>query len=155
MVAATERGVCAVTLGNDEVELAQKLRGEYPQAEISRGGIDLGAFLDAVVRQINGSEQAALPLDAPGSRFQRRVWKALLQIPSGATRTYGQIAARIGAPTASRAVARACAQNRVAVLIPCHRVVRSDGELGGYRWGADRKRRLLKVEQSQASARAE
>jgi len=155
LVAATERGVCAVTLGDDEAELEQKLRKEYPQAEIARGGKDLDAFVNAVVRQINGSEKATVPLDAPGSRFQWKVWKALLQIPRGSTRSYGQIAAGIGAPTATRAVARACAQNRVAVLIPCHRVIRSDGELGGYRWGEDRKRRLLKVEQSKAAPRAE
>src|SRR5262249_60601895 len=102
---------CAVTLGDDHAELEQKLRMEYPQAEIERGGKELDAFVDAVVRQINGAEHADLPLDAPGSRFQWKVWKALLQIPSGATRTYGQIAAGIGAPTAHRAVARACAQN--------------------------------------------
>jgi len=155
LVGATERGVCAVMLGDEEAELEQKLRKQYPQAEIARAGKDLAAFVDGVVRQINASESSTVPLDAPGSRFQWKVWKALLQIPSGATRTYGQIAAGIGAPKATRAVARACAQNRVAVLIPCHRVIRSNGELGGYRWGPDRKRRLLKVEQSKATPRAE
>jgi AraC family transcriptional regulator of adaptative response/methylated-DNA-[protein]-cysteine methyltransferase len=107
-----------------------------------------------VVGQINGSNDEAVPVDAPGSLFQWKVWKALLEIPRGTTRSYGQIAADIGAPSASRAVARACAQNRVAVLIPCHRVVRSDGNLGGYRWGTERKRKLLNAERSREAAAA-
>jgi AraC family transcriptional regulator of adaptative response/methylated-DNA-[protein]-cysteine methyltransferase len=146
LVAATERGICAVKLADVDAELVEGLRREYPEAEIRRAPGGLRHFVDAVVRQINGSDQQAVPLDPPGSLFQWKVWKALLEIPRGTTRSYAQIAADIGAPSATRAVARACAQNRVAVLIPCHRVVRSDGNLGGYRWGTERKRRLLDAE---------
>jgi AraC family transcriptional regulator of adaptative response/methylated-DNA-[protein]-cysteine methyltransferase len=99
-----------------------------------------------VVRVVEGEDGGAVPLDVGGTAFQRRVWEALQRIPRGSTRTYGEIAREIGRPTAARAVAGACADNRVAVVIPCHRVVREDGGLGGYRWGVDRKRGLLQRE---------
>lgn len=155
LVAATERGVCAVKLADNDAALVGDLRREYPEAEIRTAPGELRHFVEAVVRQINGSGEQAVPLDAPGSLFQWKVWKALLEIPRGTTRSYGQIAADIGAPGATRAVARACAQNRVAVLIPCHRVVRSDGDLGGYRWGTERKRKLLNAERNREAAAAE
>ena len=155
LVAATERGICSVKLADVDAELVEGLHREYPEAEIRRAPGELRHFVDAVVRQINGSGEQAVPLDPPGSLFQWRVWKALLEIPRGTTRSYGQIAADIGAPSATRAVARACAQNRVAVLIPCHRVVRSDGNLGGYRWGTERKRRLLSAERREEATAGE
>ena len=151
LVAVSERGVCAVTLGDSDGDLEAALRREYPQARIERTKEKderLEEWLGAVVRHLEGAQPSlALPLDVQATAFQRRVWQALQEIPYGATRSYGEIAAAIGQPQASRAVARACASNRVALIVPCHRVVRGDfeisGEAGGYRWGAERKRRLL------------
>lgn len=160
LVAVSERGVCAVTLGDSDTALEEALRREYPRARIEpadgadRQGDDrLEEWLGAVVRHLEGAQPSlALPLDVRATAFQRRVWQALQEIPYGATRSYGEIAAAIGQPQASRAVARACASNRVALVVPCHRVVRGDfatsGEAGGYRWGAERKRRLLEREAS-------
>lgn len=152
LVGVTERGVCAVALGDSEEALAADLRREYPRAEIERanthednpGEDELGQRIAAVLGYLEGtSPHLSLPVDVQATAFQERVWKALQEIPSGETRTYGEIAAALGQPQAARAVAQACATNPVALVIPCHRVVRGDGESGGYRWGAERKSRIL------------
>jgi AraC family transcriptional regulator of adaptative response/methylated-DNA-[protein]-cysteine methyltransferase len=152
LVAVTGRGVCAVALGDADEELAADLRREYPRAAIERAEADaedLGSRIDAVLRFLAGtSPHLSLPLDVQATAFQERVWKALQEIPVGATRTYGEIAAAVGQPEAARAVARACATNPVALAIPCHRVVRGDGASGGYRWGAERKSRILAGERA-------
>ncbi|HEX7183059.1 MAG TPA: bifunctional DNA-binding transcriptional regulator/O6-methylguanine-DNA methyltransferase Ada [Thermoanaerobaculia bacterium] len=150
LVAVTDRGVCAVTLGDSDEELAAALRREYPQAFLERAGEEdegLRARIEEVVHHLEGtSPHLALPLDVQATAFQERVWKALQEIPYGETRSYGEVAAALGQPQAARAVAQACASNRVALAVPCHRVVRGDGDPGGYRWGAERKRRLLERE---------
>lgn len=147
LVAATERGLCAVALGDDDTVLLDDLRREYPRATIEPADDELESWLDAILAYLEGERtQLPLPLDLPATDFQRRVWQALREIPYGTTRSYRELAESIGRPTAARAVARACASNRVALVIPCHRVVRGDGDLSGYRWGADRKRRLLEME---------
>ena len=146
LVAATDRGLCRVTLGDSAGELETALQREYPAATLQPDDAELAGWAEAVVRVVEGEDGGAIPLDVVGTAFQRRVWEALQRIPRGSTRTYGEIAREIGRPTAARAVAGACADNRVAVVIPCHRVVREDGGLGGYRWGVDRKRGLLQRE---------
>lgn len=147
LVAATERGVCAVTLGDDDDVLEAELRREYPRAAIEPADDRLRGWVEAIVTYLEGaSTRLRLPLDVQATTFQRRVWKALQEIPYGDTRSYRMIAEALGAPTAARAVARACASNPVALVIPCHRVVRSDGEFSGYRWGRERKRYLLALE---------
>jgi AraC family transcriptional regulator of adaptative response/methylated-DNA-[protein]-cysteine methyltransferase len=146
LVAATDRGLCAVTLGDDAGALEAALRREYPAARIERRDEELHAWAGAVVARLAGDEAERLPLDVRGTTFQWRVWEALQKIPRGATRSYAQIARDLGQPAAARAVARACASNRLALVIPCHRVVREDGGLGGYRWGTERKRELLAAE---------
>lgn len=144
LVAVTERGVCSVSLGEDEATLVNALRDEYPRARLERSTDARDRLVDAVVAHVEGTAAAAdLPLDLRATAFQWQVWRALQRIPEGATRSYQAIAEELGRPTAARAVARACASNRVAVLIPCHRVVRGDGALGGYRWGIARKAALL------------
>ena len=144
LVAQSERGVCAILLGDDAERLVQDLQDRFPKACMLGGD---AAFESVVARVVGMVEQPALGLDLPldirGTAFQQRVWQALQQIPPGKTATYSAIAERIGAPRAVRAVARACAANPLAVAIPCHRVVRRNGELSGYRWGIDRKRTLL------------
>ncbi len=144
LVAATERGVCAILLGDDPDALAVDLARRFPKAEIV--GADEG--FERLVATVVGLVErpglgAALPLDIRGTAFQQRVWTALAAIPAGATTTYAALAAAVGAPKAARAVAAACAANALAVAIPCHRVVRIDGGLAGYRWGVERKRELL------------
>lgn len=147
LVAATERGVCRIALGDDAAALDADLRREFPAADIRRDRVALSRAVSAVLRFLEGQEASLdLPLDVQATAFQRRVWKALRRIPAGATRTYAEVARAIGSPTAARAVARACATNPTALVIPCHRVVREDGDLGGYRWGVARKRRLLALE---------
>ncbi len=147
LVAATERGVCAVTLGDSDAELEAALRRELPRADVAADEGELDAWVAAVVASLEGSAPAPdLPLDVRATAFQQRVWKALREIPRGSTASYGEIAARIGVPGAARAVGRACASNRVALVVPCHRAVRGDGEPGGYRWGVERKRELLERE---------
>jgi AraC family transcriptional regulator of adaptative response/methylated-DNA-[protein]-cysteine methyltransferase len=147
LVAATERGVCAVALGDDDAALERGLRAEYPMADIDKSTDGLGDWLEAFVKYLEGDgELAEIPIDVQGTAFQQRVWDALRAIPSGEKRSYAQVAASIGRPTAARAVARACASNHVAIAIPCHRVVREGGGLGGYRWGVDRKYALLAQE---------
>lgn len=147
LVAASERGVCAILLGEDPDALARMLQDRFPNAELLGGD----AAFEALVARVVGFVEAPalgldLPLDIRGTAFQQRVWQALRAIPAGGTSSYAEIAARIGAPRASRAVAQACAANTLAVAIPCHRVVRSDGALSGYRWGVERKMALLERE---------
>jgi AraC family transcriptional regulator of adaptative response/methylated-DNA-[protein]-cysteine methyltransferase len=146
LLAATEQGICSIQFGESAAALEQQLRGEYPKAEISRTDGKLSDQVKALRAIIDGKSTAALPLDIQATTFQRRVWQELQSIPRGATKSYSKIAADIGHPKAARAVARACASNPVAVAIPCHRVVREDGSLGGYRWGVERKRKLLALE---------
>jgi AraC family transcriptional regulator of adaptative response/methylated-DNA-[protein]-cysteine methyltransferase len=150
LVAVTERGVCSVSLGDDEASLVSVLRSEYPGAELERATDANDRLVDAVVAHVEGRASAEdLPLDVRATSFQWQVWRALQRIPEGATRSYQAVAEELGRPTAARAVARACASNRIAVLIPCHRVVRGDGGLGGYRWGIARKAALLAREGAQ------
>ena len=154
LVAVTERGVCSVALGDDEAALVDGLRAEFPSAELVRASDARDRLVDAVVAHVEGraDESGDLPLDVRATSFQWQVWLALQRIPEGATRSYQAIARELGRPTAARAVARACASNRVAVLIPCHRVVRGDGALGGYRWGVARKAALLARESASAGS---
>jgi AraC family transcriptional regulator, regulatory protein of adaptative response / methylated-DNA-[protein]-cysteine methyltransferase len=150
LAAATDRGLCAVILADDEESLESALRQEYPAAALERDDAALRPYADAVVKRLeNEGSTAALPLDVKGSRFQWQVWDALRKIPAGETRSYQAIAQELSHPTAARAVARACASNRLALVIPCHRAVRQDGSLGGYRWGVERKRQLLQEEARQ------
>ncbi len=144
LVAASARGICAITLGDDPDELVRDLQDRFPRAELVGGD----AAFEGVVAKVVGFVEAPglgldLPLDVRGTAFQQRVWQALRTIPAGATASYTEIAQRIGAPKSVRAVASACAANAIAVAIPCHRVVRTDGALSGYRWGVERKRALL------------
>lgn len=151
LVAATGRGVCAVQFGDSDRQLQRELREEFPAAEIRPAGADLRAWVREVVNAAAGRQpHPGVPLDLQCTAFQRQVWEALLRIPYGSTRSYQQIAADIGHPKAARAVARACATNPVAVLIPCHRVVRGTGAMGGYRWGVERKQKLLARERRAA-----
>jgi len=151
LVAVTERGICSVALGDDEETLVGSLRAEYPAAELARATDADDRLVDAVVAHVEGTARANdLPLDLKATAFQWQVWRALQRIPEGATRSYQEIARELGHPSAARAVARACASNRIAVLIPCHRVVRGDGALGGYRWGVARKAALLAREGARA-----
>ena len=144
LVAATERGLCAVRFGESAADLEQALVREFPAATIQRDDAALRPWVDALVRYLDGQQpQLDLPLDVQATAFQSRVYEALRAIPYGSTRSYSQVAQAIGQPTAARAVAQACATNPVALVIPCHRVVRDDGSLGGYRWGVERKRSLL------------
>jgi AraC family transcriptional regulator of adaptative response/methylated-DNA-[protein]-cysteine methyltransferase len=144
LVAVTERGICSVSLGDAEQPLVEALRAEFPAAELVRATDARDRLVDSVVAHVEGKAIATdLPFDVRATAFQWQVWRALQRIPEGATRTYQEIARELGRPSAARAVARACASNRVAVLIPCHRVVRGDGALGGYRWGVARKVALL------------
>jgi AraC family transcriptional regulator of adaptative response/methylated-DNA-[protein]-cysteine methyltransferase len=144
LVAATEVGVCAILFGEEPVALARELERHFPRAQLSEAG---RAFKQRLAQVVGLVEQphlrTALPLDIRGTAFQQRVWKALSRVPAGKTTTYAQLAKAIDAPTAVRAVAQACGANALAVAIPCHRVVRTDGGLAGYRWGIDRKRELL------------
>lgn len=143
----TERGLCAVGLYDDPAAAEAALRAEFPGAELRRDDAALGARVGAIAAHLDGHPAALdLPLDVRATAFQQRVWQALRAIPSGETRTYSQIAAAIGQPSAVRAVASACANNRAAIVIPCHRVIGKDGSLTGYRWGIERKRALLELE---------
>lgn len=144
LVAATERGVCKISLGGSEDELLRDLADEFPSAQVTRDGESLALWVSALVEYTDGDRTALdLPLDIQATGFQRKVWEALRTIPYGSTRSYQEVAAMIGQPTAARAVASACASNPVAMAIPCHRVVRQNGDLSGYRWGIERKRALL------------
>ena len=144
LVAATGRGVCAIALGEEPDALVHDLEDRFPRAELVGGDPEFEALVARVVGFVEAPALGLdLPLDIRGTTFQQRVWRALREIPAGATESYGAIAGRIGSPTAVRAVAGACAANPLAVAIPCHRVVRNDGGLSGYRWGVERKRALL------------
>ncbi len=152
LVARSERGVCAILLGDDPETLVRDLQDQFPKAELIGGD----AGFEALVAKVVGFVEAPaigldLPLDVRGTAFQERVWQALRQIPAGTTASYAEIARRIGMPRAVRAVAQACGANHLAVAIPCHRVVRSDGALSGYRWGVERKRELLQREAQRGS----
>lgn len=147
MIAATDKGICAIQFADSDAELQQGLMREFPFAVRKRDDEAMGQWKQKLERLIDGQEtNKSLPLDIRATAFQRRVWEALQRIPRGETRSYSAVAKKIGMPKATRAVARACATNPVAVAIPCHRVVREDGELGGYRWGMERKEQLLAME---------
>jgi AraC family transcriptional regulator of adaptative response/methylated-DNA-[protein]-cysteine methyltransferase len=147
LVAATEKGVAAILLGDDPAALERELQHRFPRARLIGGDKSFGKLLAKVIAHVDAPGPSLdLPLDVRGTAFQHRVWAALCAIPAGTTATYAEIARRIGAPKAVRAVAGACAANPLAVAIPCHRVVRSDGGLSGYRWGVARKRALLEKE---------
>jgi AraC family transcriptional regulator of adaptative response/methylated-DNA-[protein]-cysteine methyltransferase len=148
LIAATDRGVCAIQFARSDGELIEGLKREFPFAVRKPDEGGLQAWIAALLAKMAGKElNAALPLDIRATAFQRRVWTYLQSIPFGATQSYKQVARGIGQPSASRAVARACATNPVAVAIPCHRVVREDGNISGYRWGVERKKTLLEMEQ--------
>jgi AraC family transcriptional regulator of adaptative response/methylated-DNA-[protein]-cysteine methyltransferase len=148
LIAMTERGIAAVRFGNNAASLIATLRREYPNAILRRDPQGLAPALRLMLGHLEGNiNPPQIPLDMMGTVFQRKVWKALQRIPRGSTRTYREIALAIGRPMAARAVARACATNPIALAIPCHRVVRENGRLAGYRWGVERKKRLLALEQ--------
>ncbi|MGH8195047.1 MAG: bifunctional DNA-binding transcriptional regulator/O6-methylguanine-DNA methyltransferase Ada [Woeseiaceae bacterium] len=150
LVAKSERGVCAILFGDDPDALARELQDRFPEANLIGGDNDFEEFVARVVGFVEApSIGLDLPLDVRGTAFQQRVWQALREIPAGQTASYSEIAQRIGAPKSVRAVAQACGANALAVAIPCHRVVRTDGGLSGYRWGVDRKRALLQKEARQ------
>jgi AraC family transcriptional regulator of adaptative response/methylated-DNA-[protein]-cysteine methyltransferase len=154
LVAATERGICSVALGNDDEALLADLHAEFPKASIERVDAGRDEWLAAIVARVNaeignaapGPAATLPPIDIRATAFQWRVWQALQTVPRGSTRSYADIADAIGAPRAVRAVANACARNRLAIVVPCHRVIREDGSLGGYRWGVERKQALLRRE---------
>jgi AraC family transcriptional regulator of adaptative response/methylated-DNA-[protein]-cysteine methyltransferase len=147
LVAASERGICSILIGDDPDALARELQDRFPNADLSGGDAEFERLVARVVGFVEAPRIGLdLPLDVRGTAFQQRVWQALREIPPGSTASYGEIAARIGAPKSARAVAQACASNTLAVAIPCHRVVRNDGALSGYRWGVERKRALLERE---------
>jgi AraC family transcriptional regulator of adaptative response/methylated-DNA-[protein]-cysteine methyltransferase len=151
LVAATERGVCAILLGSNEDGLSRDLEARFPNAALSAAGPGFSEWVARVVAMVDHPEQnqaLGLPLDIRGTAFQRRVWEILRSIPPGETRSYREVAAQLGSPRAIRAVAGACAANALAVAVPCHRVVASDGRLAGYRWGLERKRELLERERA-------
>ena len=149
LVAATDKGVCAIQFGDDPEALVRDLQDRFPKARLIGADPDFERVVAAVVGFVEAPAQGLdLPLDMRGTAFQQRVWQALRKIPAGATASYAEIARRIGEPKAVRAVAQACASNAIAVAIPCHRVVRTDGALSGYRWGVARKRALLELEGS-------
>jgi AraC family transcriptional regulator of adaptative response/methylated-DNA-[protein]-cysteine methyltransferase len=155
LVAATERGLCAVRLGKEPAALESELRAEFPRAAVTRddpGMAEMAALVSDLAAGRPRPEVSGLPLDVHATAFRRRVWEALRRIPAGETRSYGQVAAAIGAPKAARAVGAACAANPVAVVVPCHRVVASDGSLHGYAYGLSRKRQLLDAERATAVA---
>jgi len=146
LLAGTDKGVCSIQFGDSERTLSEGLRHEFPRADLVRADREMAKSIQAVQQRLRGEEANALPLDIRATAFQRLVWEELQAIPYGSTESYSEIARRIGHPKAARAVARACASNPVAVAIPCHRVVRENGDLGGYRWGIKRKERLLSLE---------
>lgn len=149
LVAATERGLCAVRFGENAAELESNLRQEFHAASLHRDDAAMQRYLGPLLASIRGENTTIdLPLDVRATAFQMKVWEKLRQIPCGETRSYSDIARDIGEPSAVRAVARACAANPIAIAVPCHRVVRSDGDISGYRWGVERKRKLLERERN-------
>jgi AraC family transcriptional regulator of adaptative response/methylated-DNA-[protein]-cysteine methyltransferase len=149
LIAATERGLCAVRFGDSAAELERELRSEFHAADLHRDDAALRRYIEPLMTSLRGDNTIIdLPLDIRATAFQTKVWDALRRIPKGETRSYAQVAREIGEPRAVRAVAHACASNPVAVVVPCHRVVRSDGDLAGYRWGSERKKKLLEAERT-------
>ena len=147
LVARSAKGVCAILLGDDPEALARDLQDRFPRANFIGGDLEFERLVAKIVGFVEAPAIGLdLPLDVRGTAFQQRVWQALTKIPAGSTASYSDIAQRIGAPKSVRAVAHACAANTIAIAIPCHRVVRSDGALSGYRWGVERKRALLERE---------
>jgi AraC family transcriptional regulator of adaptative response/methylated-DNA-[protein]-cysteine methyltransferase len=150
LIGATDRGVCYLQFGDSERELLEQLVNEYPNAIVTPSATEADAQFTAWMSVLNanleGKKSKALPLDIQGTAFQKRVWEFLRTIPSGEVMSYAEVAQGIGSPKAIRAAATACASNRIGVLIPCHRVIRGTGELGGYRWGLPRKRTLIDME---------
>ena len=160
LVATTSRGICSVTLGDTDRELEQRLADEFPHAARQRVDAGREEWLDAVIARIahelgwsDVDAPELPPLDVAATAFQWRVWDALTRIPSGTTKSYGELAAELGVPKAARAIGRACGSNKLALIVPCHRIVREDGSLGGWRWGVERKRELLAKEQHADSKR--
>jgi len=161
LVATTTRGICAVTLDDDDAALESRLAKEFPQAARERVDAGREEWLDAVIARIaselgwsDAAAPAMPPLDIAATAFQWRVWDALTRIPAGQTRSYRELAAELGSPKAARAIGNACGNNRLALIVPCHRVVREDGSLGGWRWGVERKRELLARERSRTEPSA-
>lgn len=149
LLAATDKGICTIQFGDTEEELQAALKHEFPFAQRKQDDAGLAEWRQLLIERLRGHKlNTQLPLDIQATAFQRRVWEYLQSIPRGSTRSYSQVAKAIGEPTAARAVARACATNPVAVAIPCHRVLREDGDLGGYRWGIERKEKLLESERN-------
>jgi len=154
LVAVTDRGICRIDFSDSQEILRKRLESTFPKAGFVEDDPDIGMIAAQTIAFLEAPEQGLdLPLDVQGTAFQHRVWTALQNIPAGTTASYGEIARQLGNPKAARAVAGACASNPIAVAIPCHRVVRSDGELGGYRWGMERKRTLLERESNIASGK--
>jgi len=150
LAAKSERGLCALLLGDDAATLAGELRQRFPGADLREDRVTLRSLMPAVTAFLAKPENRLdVPLDLRGSEFEQRVWQALQQIPAGAVETYAGIACRLGVPRAAKEVGEACAANALAVAIPCHRVVRKDGGLAGYRWGVRRKRALLELERNE------
>jgi AraC family transcriptional regulator of adaptative response/methylated-DNA-[protein]-cysteine methyltransferase len=150
LVAATPKGVCAIEFGDSAHDLVARLRARFPKAQFESGDAGFRDWVGQVLAKVERPASVLdLPLDVQGTVFQRQVWAALQGIPAGQTQSYSDVAARIGKPRAVRAVATACANNTLAVAIPCHRVVRQDGDLAGYRWGLERKAELLKRERGE------
>lgn len=149
LIAATELGVCYVAFGDSDSEIEGHLHREYPAAEIRRDESSIRDWTQALLEHLDGNQPCLdVPIDITGTEFQRRVWEALASIPYGSTRSYSEVAQSVGQPHAVRAVGRACGANPVSIVVPCHRVVRKDGGLGGYGWGLERKRALLERERS-------
>jgi len=151
LVARRERGVCAILLGDDARALERDLRARFPHDEVRNAYVGLETLVEAVARFLAApGTRLGLPLDLRGSELEQRVWNALCEIPPGTTRTYSEIARRLGGAATAKEVGEACAANPLAVAVPCHRVLRKDGSLGGYRWGLRRKRALLERERAGA-----
>jgi len=151
IVAGSAQGVCHVAFGDDNALLEQQVRELFAGASVQRDDTSVASWARSISAQLEGKATAVdVPLDVHGTPFQQRVWTELRRIPFGELRSYQELAVSIGQPTAARAVAGACASNRVAVVIPCHRVIRGTGELGGYRWGVERKQKLLDLERAGA-----
>ncbi|WP_225314948.1 methylated-DNA--[protein]-cysteine S-methyltransferase [Marinobacter confluentis] len=147
IVAVNDKGICAIEFGDDPSSLPAQVQQRFSKAQLEAGGPELSTIIDSVVSLIDAPDSdTQLPLDIQGTAFQQRVWNALRTIRPGQTASYTQVACKIGSPESVRAVAQACAANKLGFVVPCHRVVRSDGSLSGYRWGVERKRRLLERE---------
>ncbi|WP_285275463.1 methylated-DNA--[protein]-cysteine S-methyltransferase [Halopseudomonas bauzanensis] len=155
LLAGCDTGICAILLGDDEQPLIADLQRRFPRAELTRDDAALGSDLQSLLRYVDnpvGPLQLQQPLTAFGSDFQQQVWSELAKVPAGQTVSYSELAKRLGKPAAVRAVAGACAANPLAILVPCHRVLRSDGGISGYRWGVERKQQLIELERQLASA---